>query len=170
MIKYTDFNGDEVEEEFYFNLTKAELIELEMGHDGGLSEALKRIVASKDGNKIMGEFKSLLLKAYGVRSEDGKRFIKSQAASEEFASTEAYSELFTSIVTDPEYAAEFISSIMPQDLMKQVKLDIDGATPAPESPYVRPEEPKEITRAEAMEMDAAALSAGLGSGALTITD
>lgn len=174
-ITYTDFNGVEVTEDFYFNLTKAELFELEMGHEGGLSESLKKIVASEDGKRIMEEFKNIILKAYGEKSLDGKKFVKSQHLRDEFESTEAYSELFVSLVTDPEAAAEFISGIMPQDLMKQAQMTMDqeieqnGSAEEPaESPYVPPLEPKQITATDAAMMDAAELQAGLLSGALVI--
>lgn len=171
-ITYTDFNGEEVTEHFYFNLTKAELIELEMSHEGGLSESLKKIVESGDGGKIIQEFKDIILKAYGERSLDGKRFVKSQHARDEFESTEAYSTLFVSLVTDPEAAAEFVSGIMPQDLMQQAQLkmetEVQEAKEELESVYNPPEKPKVITQAEAEAMDAAQLQTGLVSGALVI--
>lgn len=171
-ITYTDFNGAEVTEDFYFNLTKAELIELEMGHEGGLSEALKKIVASEDGKRIMEEFKNIILKAYGEKSLDGKKFVKSQHLRDEFESTEAYSELFVSLVTDPEAAAEFISGIMPQDLMRQAQMSLEQepqeAVKAPDAMYVPPREPKRISWDEAQAMDPAELQVGLGSGALII--
>lgn len=171
-ITYTDFNGVEVTEDFYFNLTKAELIELEMGHEGGLSEALKQIVASEDGKRIMEEFKNIILKAYGEKSLDGKKFVKSQHLRDEFESTEAYSELFVSLVTDPEAAAEFISGIMPQDLMRQAQMSLEQepqeAVKAPDAMYVPPREPKRISWDEAQAMDPAELQVGLGSGALII--
>lgn len=168
-ITYTDFNGVEVTEDFYFNLTKAELIELEMAHEGGLSESLKRIVAAEDGKRIMEEFKNIILKAYGEKSLDGKKFVKSQHLRDEFESTEAYSELFVSLVTDPEAASEFISAIMPQDLMKQAQLTMETENVQPEeNGYIPPQEPKQITWEEAQAMDAAELQAGIGSGALVI--
>lgn len=165
-IKYTDFNGEEVTEDFYFNLTKAELIELEVGHEGGLSESLKRIVDAEDGGQIVKEFKEIILKAYGERSPDGKRFVKHRALRDQFESTEAYSELFVSLVTDPDAASEFISGIMPQDLMQDAQLAMETTPAKPVSMYEPPKEPRVITRAEAEEMDAAQLQSGLSSGAL----
>ena len=79
-ITYEDFNGDKVSEDFFFHLSKAELVELELSHKGGLSEALKRIVESEDGKAIIAEFKNIILSSYGQRSDDGKRFVKNQAA------------------------------------------------------------------------------------------
>ena len=75
-IKYTDFNGVEREEKYLFNLTKAELMEMELGTTGGLAETIKNIVDAQDVPKIQELFKKLLLKSYGVKSEDGKRFMK----------------------------------------------------------------------------------------------
>ena len=93
-ITYEDFNGEERSEDFFFHLSKAELVELEMSHQGGLSEALKRIVAAEDAKSIIAEFKNIILSAYGQRSEDGRRFTKNQTLRDEFESTEAYSVLF----------------------------------------------------------------------------
>lgn len=196
-ITYTDFNGVEVTEDFYFNLTKAELIELEMAHEGGLSESLKKIVAAEDGKRIMEEFKNIILKAYGEKSLDGKKFVKSQHLRDGFESTEAYSELFVSLVTDPEAAAEFISGIMPQDLMTQAQLTMELQTTendihkarvkmereererrVAESPHIPtdeepvpaepPAEPKMISLEESEAMDPAQLQAGLRSRALRV--
>lgn len=168
-ITYTDFEGEEKTQDYYFNLNKAELIELELSHEGGLGEGLKRIVAAEDGAQIVAEMKKIILKAYGRRSSDGKQFIKNQMFRDEFEGSEAYSELFVSLVTDPDAALEFISGIMPQDLMKAAQLELgDDTVEQPESPYVRPQEPLGITKAQALEMDAAELAAGLNSGALTI--
>lgn len=112
-IKYTDYNGVERDEIFYFNLSKAEIVEMELSAKGGLSEQLKAIIASDDEQKIIETFKKIILKAYGVKSEDGKRFIKSKELQEEFSQTEAYSELFMELSTQTEAAAEFINGIVP---------------------------------------------------------
>ena len=82
-ITYEDFNGEEVSEDFFFHLSKAELVELELSHEGGLSESLQRIVAAQDGKSIIAEFKNILLTSYGQKSADGKRFIKNQQLREE---------------------------------------------------------------------------------------
>ena len=175
-ITYTDFNGQEHTEDFYFNLTKAELIELEMGFEGGLSEGLKKIVASADGNAIMKEFKRILLTSYGQRSPDGKRFVKNQQLRDEFEATEAYSVLFVSIVTDPEAAADFVRGIMPQDLMAQAQLSLDEekrvefAQQEPEepTPFEPPTEPKIISWEEMQAMDVSERQAGLNSGSIKV--
>lgn len=116
-IKYNNpFTGEEVEETFYFHLSKAELIELEMGTEGGLSEALKRIVAEENPKKIIAEFKNIILSAYGERSENGRFFKKTQQLRDEFESSEAYSALFMEILTDAEAAAVFVNSIVPVEV------------------------------------------------------
>lgn len=112
-ITYPDYNGLDRTEDFYFNLTKAEIMEMELSTTGGLSEMISRIVAAKDAPAIIKVFKELILKAYGQKSPDGKRFIKSAALSEEFAQTEAYSILFMELATDADAAAKFVNAIVP---------------------------------------------------------
>ena len=118
-ITYTDYNGAERTEDFYFNLTKAEVLEMEMSVSGGLAEMINRIVAAKDQPSIMKIFKDLILKAYGVKSPDGKRFIKSDEISAEFAQTEAYSQLYVELATDANSASAFVNGIVPADMSKQ---------------------------------------------------
>lgn len=113
---YTDYNGVERTEDHYFNLSKAEVMEMEMGTTGGLAEMIKKIVAAKDAPSIIKIFKDLILKAYGVKSDDGKRFIKSEEISAAFSQTEAYSQLFMELATDADKGAEFVNGIMPSDL------------------------------------------------------
>ena len=114
-ITYTDYNGTERTEDFYFNLTKAEIMEMEMGTSGGMAEMIEKIVAAKDAPAIIKIFKDLVLKAYGEKSPDGKRFIKSDEISAAFAQTEAYSELFMELATDAEAAAAFVNGITPKE-------------------------------------------------------
>lgn len=124
-IKYTDFDGNEVSEDFYFNLTKAEVAEMELaqttlGADGsatgGMKSMLESIVASGSGKRIIDVFKEILSKSYGIRSEDGKRFIKTPRLFEEFTQTAAYSEFFMQLVTEADAAAEFIKGVLPAEL------------------------------------------------------
>lgn len=115
IIKYTDFNDVEREEEFYFNLSKAEIAEMEMSVNGGLSEMIKKIVSAKDAPSIIKLFKNLILKSYGVKSDDGKRFIKSEELSNEFAQTEAYSILFMELASDSDKASDFVNGIIPAE-------------------------------------------------------
>lgn len=112
-ITYTDYNGSERTEDFYFNLTKAEVVEMEMSTTGGLAEMIKKIVAAQDAPSIIAIFKKLILKAYGEKSPDGRRFIKSDEISNAFSQTEAYSQLFMELATDADKAAEFVNGITP---------------------------------------------------------
>lgn len=121
-ITYTDYNGVERTEDHYFNLSKAEIMEMEMGTTGGLAEMIKKIVAAQDAPAIIKIFKDLVLKAYGEKSADGRRFIKSQELSEAFSQTEAYSQLFMELATDAEKGAEFVNGIVPADMSKGTTL------------------------------------------------
>ena len=118
-ITYKDYNGLERTENFYFNLTETEIMEMEVGTVGGLAEMITKIVEAKDAPAIMKTFKDLLLKAYGEKSLDGKRFEKKNGQlAEAFAETEAYSIIFMELVTDAEKAAEFINGIVPANLQQ----------------------------------------------------
>lgn len=119
-ITYVDYNGNERTEDFYFNLSKAEIMEMEMSTTGGLAEMIQRIVAAQDAPAIIKIFKELVLKAYGQKSPDGKRFIKSPELASEFSQTEAYSQLFMELATDADAAAAFVNGIVPADMAKQV--------------------------------------------------
>ena len=113
VIKYTDFNGVEREEPFYFNLTKADLVEMEMSVDGGFAEFVTKVVQTKDQKELMRLFKNFILKAYGEKSDDGKRFMKSEEISANFAASAAYSELFMELLSDSDAAAKFINGLAP---------------------------------------------------------
>lgn len=128
-ITYTDYNGVERTENFYFNLSKAEVMEMEMGTDGGMAESIRKIVDAKDAPAIIRIFKDLVLKAYGVKSDDGRRFIKSKELSDGFSQTEAYSQIFMELATDADAAAKFVNGIVPSDLAQQVaqKAALPGA-------------------------------------------
>lgn len=119
-IKYTDYNGVEREEKFLFNLSKAELMEMEMGTVGGLTEMIQKIIETQDQPSIIKIFKELILKAYGEKSADGKRFVKvdneGHPLSTAFSQTEAYSVLFMELATDDVAAANFIKGIIPGDI------------------------------------------------------
>lgn len=115
-ITYTDYNGTERVEDFYFNLSKAELTEMELSVSGGLTEMIKQIIAAKDTPTIIQVFKDLILKAYGEKTADGKRFVKSEEISNAFSQTEAYSNLFMELATDDEAAALFVNGLLPKDV------------------------------------------------------
>ena len=125
-MTYTDYDGNERTEDFYFNLSKAELTEMELSMSGGLEKYINRIISEKDNAKIVEIFKEIILKAYGVKSDDGKRFIKSQQLRDEFTQTEAYSDLFFTLATNADEAAAFVNGIIP-------KVDVNGTIPFPAS-------------------------------------
>ena len=125
-ITYTDYNGVERTESFYFNLTKAEIMEMELTTEGGLAEYITRIVEAKNVSQIITIFKQLILKAYGEKSDDGRRFIKSDEISTAFAQTEAYSMLFMELSTDADAAAKFVNGIIPVEVSDKKTLPING--------------------------------------------
>lgn len=151
-ITYENYNGDTVTEDFYFHLSKAELVEIELGVQGGLSNALQKIVEAEDGKTIIAEFKNILLTAYGVKSPDGKRFIKNEALREEFLSSEAYSVLFMEIVTDADVAAQFIQAIIPAGLVEEAENTARQETMTIEPSGVAKPDPRILTKAEIEEM------------------
>ena len=120
-ITYTDYNGVERTEDFYFNLTKAELMEMEASVSGGLTETIKNIAQTQNGPELMKLFKGIVLKSYGEKDLDGKRFKKSAELSDAFSQTEAYSELFMEVFSSDEAMTNFIKGILPADLMKQAE-------------------------------------------------
>ena len=122
-IKYTDFNGVEREEEFMFNLTEAEITEMELTTEGGLSDSIKKIVSAQNTPQIIETFKMLLLKSYGEKSADGRRFVKSEDLSKEFTQTNAYSQLFMKLATDDKSAVAFINGIIPESMRERVAED-----------------------------------------------
>ena len=131
-IKYTDYNGVEREEKFLFNLSKAELMEMEMGTAGGLAESIRHIIETQDGGLIMKTFKDLILKAYGEKSADGND--AGVPLSVAFSQTEAYSELFMELATDSMAAAKFVEGIVPNDIdLSNVELPDDLKTPEMEA-------------------------------------
>lgn len=127
-IKYTDYNGVEREEVFYFNITKAELMTQNLMTPGGLETKLKRIINSKDVPELTKYIQDIIKDSYGVKSDDGVRFIKSKELSEMFMQTEAYSVLFMEMVTDNKKASDFVNGILPKDLVEQAeKMERQGA-------------------------------------------
>lgn len=120
-IKYEDFNGVEKSGDFYFNLTSAELTEMEMSMDGGYAERIQGIIDANDTKTLIGLFKNLILDSYGEKSADGQRFVKSKELSTAFSQTPAYSELFMELATDADAAADFVNGIIP-DKVRQMSL------------------------------------------------
>jgi len=121
-IEYTDYNGSQRKEEFYFNLNKLELIEIDAKYPGGLTATINKLSKEENSAKIIELVKDMIIKSYGVKSEDGKRFIKNQEVVDAFVQTEAFSELFMELATDADKAANFFNGIVP-------KVDNNGAIP-----------------------------------------
>ena len=119
-IKYTDYNGVERNEDFYFNLSKAEIMEMQMGTTGGFADYIAALVKTQNMPEIVRIFKDIVLKAYGEKSQDGKRFIKTDdnghSLAKAFSETEAFSILYMELATDSKEAAKFINGIVPQDM------------------------------------------------------
>ena len=115
-IKYTDYDGNEREEDFYFNLSKAEVTEMELSKEGGMSEYIKKISATQNAPELIKLFKEIITKSYGEKSLDGKRFIKNKELTEAFIQTEAYSELFVELASNADEAVKFINGIMPKNM------------------------------------------------------
>lgn len=120
MLKKTitckNFNGVETTEDYWFNLTESEILEMQLGTAGGLDESIKQIVAGMDLPNMVKFFKDFVLKSYGVKSPDGKRFIKNDEIREAFAQTNAYNKLFMELAFDDVAAAEFINGVIPKDV------------------------------------------------------
>lgn len=120
-IKYTDYNGNQREETFYFNLSKAELIDLEWRTPGGLENYMKHIMSMMDGQALADTFKMLIEKSYGVKDPEGRRFIKNEAVLKNFTETEAYVELYVQLATDDKAAAEFVNGIFPKEAVEAAR-------------------------------------------------
>ena len=120
-ITYQDYDGLSRTETFYFNLSEAELTELELSHPGGFGDYVQRIIEAKDQAEIIKLFKKIIQLSYGVKSEDGRRFMKSEEISREFMETEAYNKLFMELATNDVAGAEFVNGVMPASLMAQIE-------------------------------------------------
>lgn len=128
-ITYEDYDGNTRTEDFYFNLTKAEVMEMEMSTDGGLEKMINKIIQTNDSKRIIETFKDIILRAYGEKSPDGRRFIKNQELRDAFSQTEAYSQLFMDLATNADKAAEFINGIVPK-----IEAPTSNVTPMPALP------------------------------------
>ena len=120
-VSYEDYDGNQRTEDFYFNLTKPELLELNFENAGGLEKYLKKIVDSNNNKEIISTFKKIVLMAYGEKSDDGRRFIKSDEMKKEFEQSAAYPEIFMKYATDANAAAKFVNGVFPKDMAGQLK-------------------------------------------------
>lgn len=119
LVEYTDFNGERVKERLYFNITRTELQKQNMHTKGGLLSYLTRIIATRDQEEIATYFEKIINMSYGIKSDDGKRFIKSEKITQDFINSAAYDEIFFKLTTDEDYAAKFINSILPPELLEE---------------------------------------------------
>lgn len=119
-VSYIDYNGKERTEDFYFNISKAELMKLQLGRKGGYQEYLQRCFDAEDVPELLKIFEELIDMSYGEKDDTGKRFIKSAELTEAFKQTEAYSDLFIEFLTSPDAAQEFFTKIMPKDIQEQL--------------------------------------------------
>lgn len=127
-IKYTNFDEEEVEGDFYFNITKTELLDIEVEHQEGLEDWIMKVIRAKDHKTMWEEFKRIVLLAYGEKSPDGERFVKTPEISEAFSHHAAFDAFMMKLVTDDDYAARFIKGVIPKDLA--TKMDEETAKPA----------------------------------------
>lgn len=116
VIPYKDYNGEDQKFTAYFHLSKAELLQWELSEDGGLKARLERIIDSKDVPAIAKTFEEIIEKSYGVKSPDGKRFIKSKELLDEFKQTEAYSDFYMELATNDKAAIAFVKAVIPNDV------------------------------------------------------
>ena len=123
-ITFTDYNGVERTEDFYFNLNEAELTEMQLMKEGGLKEWLERMVKSENKVEIMKMFKMIILKSYGEKSADGRRFIKSDELSENFTQTEAYNKLFMELVSNETTMSDFVKGIIPSSFKTDTAVEV----------------------------------------------
>jgi len=138
-IKFEDFDGNQTSEILYFNLSKPELIELEVEFKQGFGQMLQHIIDTKDNRELVARFKQIILMAYGEKSEDGRRFIKSEQLREEFSQTAAYQELFMELASDDEAAVTFLTGVLPRDMRGDVEKTVIatpdiGSTPIGPTP------------------------------------
>lgn len=167
-ITYTDFNGQTVTEDHYFHLSKADLIEMEMSVEGGFHDYLDRIVKANDGKTIISEFKKLLQRSYGKKSDDGKRFVRDPLFWDEFVESEAFSTMFMELITDATAASVFINGIVPQGLDQDVA-KIAARVEEKVEPAIT-NTPRVLTRAEVTEMDSDELRHLIAEGATILGD
>lgn len=123
-ISYTDYDGNQRTEDFYFNLTKAEVVEMEASETGGLKNMLDSIIKTNDTKRLIEVFKNIIQKSYGEKSLDGKRFIKNKEVLDNFTQTEAYSELFMELATNAESATAFVNGIFPKDIAPAAETNV----------------------------------------------
>ena len=119
-VTYEDYNGEKRTETFYFHYTEAEILDMEMSEEGSFAERIQRIIDAKDNTALMKLIKKFVIDAYGVKSDDGKRFMKNDEVKAAFLECPAYSDIFMDMVTDEDIAAEFVNGVIPNTMKDRV--------------------------------------------------
>lgn len=119
-VTYKDLNGKERTETFYFHYFESEIMDMEMSEEGGLAERIQRIIDAKDQASLLKVIKKFVIDAYGVKSDDGRRFNKSQEVKDAFVECPAYSKIYMELLTNDELAAEFVNKVVPEDMAAQL--------------------------------------------------
>ena len=119
-VTYTDYNGEQRTETFYFHYTEAEILDMEMSEEGSFADRIQRIIDAKDKTALMKLIKKFVIDAYGVKSEDGKRFMKNDELKTAFLECPAYSDIFMEMVTNDEIAADFVNGVIPSTMKDRV--------------------------------------------------
>ena len=125
-VTYTDYNGEQRTETFYFHYTEAEILDMEMSEEGSFADRIQRIIDAKDKTALMKLIKKFVIDAYGVKSEDGKRFMKNDELKTAFLECPAYSDIFMEMVTNDEIAAEFVNGVIPSTMKDRVAKPSNG--------------------------------------------
>lgn len=115
-VTYKDLNGKERTETFYFHYFESEIMDMEMSEEGGLAERIQRIIDAKDQPSLLKVIKKFVIDAYGVKSDDGRRFDKSQEVKDAFLQCPAYSKIYMELLTDDKLAADFVNQVVPEDM------------------------------------------------------
>lgn len=147
-IKFEDFNGNQTSEICYFNISKPEIIELEASYNAGFGNFLQALLESQDNKELVNQFKTIILMAYGEKSEDGKHFLKSEERKQLFSQSAAYGELFMELASEPDSLLEFVRGIFPKDVVVEIdQAQIDAlkagatVTTLPTNPQTPPTPP-----------------------------
>lgn len=119
-VTYTDYNGVERTESFYFHFSEAEILDMEMSTEGGFAERVQRIVDAKQQTELLKVIKKFVYDAYGVKSDDGKRFIKNDEVKTAFIESPAYSKIFMEMLGDDKIAAEFVNGVVPANMKDEL--------------------------------------------------
>ena len=125
-VEYTDYNDNPVKEDLYFHLNKAELMEMNLNANGAYGEFINRIANSRDYKALGEEFKNIILKGYGVKSDDGRTFRKSPEMAKEFEQSEAYATLYMELISDADKLAKFVRGMVPKDLQGEIPANANG--------------------------------------------